>query len=410
MYRLLTILFLLATAAMTAAAMYPADSVTIRFRAGQSAIEPGQADNYPEMRRFVNSVRRYPQADIAYILIRAYTSPDGTSGDNADLSAKRCKALAAFIRHETGISHILIKTEPQGIAWNALRDMVAADSISPWRDDVLSTLDNTPVWVFDRRGYIIGGRKKSLTEIGDGAAYRALHHKYFHLLHYAEATLFIKGERPAPLTKPLTEAQHADASAIISSTIPIPDSINPSHVRTLHGHRSLYPGRFALKTNMLYDAILMPSLEIEFRMSRKMSLGIEGQMAWWKKKQQHKCYQIAIVSPEIRYWFQSKSMLRGLYAGIFAGAGLYDLENGRKGYRGEGVMAGVSIGYSWPVSKHLSLEAGFGAGLMKTRYKEYTPFEGHHIYLRTLDTDYIGPLKARFALVWRFGPVSDSTI
>mgnify|MGYP002508091419 CR=1 FL=1 len=86
------------------------------------------------MRRFVNSVRRYPQADIAYILIRAYTSPDGTSGDNADLSAKRCKALAAFIRHETGISHILIKTEPQGIAWNALRDMVAADSISPWRD------------------------------------------------------------------------------------------------------------------------------------------------------------------------------------------------------------------------------------------------------------------------------------
>ena len=85
MYRLLTILFLLATAAMTAAAMYPADSVTIRFRAGQSAIEPGQADNYPEMRRFVNSVRRYPQADIAYILIRAYTSPDGTSGDNADL-------------------------------------------------------------------------------------------------------------------------------------------------------------------------------------------------------------------------------------------------------------------------------------------------------------------------------------
>lgn len=161
---------------------------------------------------------------------------------------------------------------------------------------------------------------------------------------------------------------------------------------------------------MLYDAILMPSLEIEFRMSRKMSLGIEGQMAWWKKKQQHKCYQIAIVSPEIRYWFRSKSMLRGLYAGIFAGAGLYDLENGRKGYRGEGVMAGVSIGYSWPVSKHLSLEAGFGAGLMKTRYKEYTPFEGHHIYLRTLDTDYIGPLKARFALVWRFGSVSDSTI
>lgn len=165
--------------------------------------------------------------------------------------------------------------------------------------------------------------------------------------------------------------------------------------------------RFALKVNVLYAALLLPSIEFECRLGKRWSIGLEGNMAWWKKREQHKCYQLAIVSPNLRMWFKGNSLNRGLYVGIFGGAGLYDLENVTRGYRGEGVMAGVGIGYMFPFGKAFAIEAEAGGGWLLTRYKEYRPFEGHHIYIRQQNTNYFGPLKLKLAFVWRFGKVKN---
>lgn len=74
-----------------------------------------------------------------------------------------------------------------------------------------------------------------------------------------------------------------------------------------------------------------------------------------EKQEEHKCYQLAVVGITVRRWFREGSLRKGLYAGAFGGVGLYDLENGRKGYRGEGVLAGVSLGYLWPWAGALPL-------------------------------------------------------
>ena len=62
----------------------------------------------------------------------------------------------------------------------------------------------------------------------------------------------------------------------------------------------------------------------------------------------------------------------------------------------------MCISDRWPINHKLSFEAGIGGGYAYTRYKEYTPFEGHHIYQRTKEVNYFGPLKVKFSLVWRF--------
>ena len=85
------------------------------------------------------------------------------------------------------------------------------------------------------------------------------------------------------------------------------------------------------------------------------------------------------------------------------GAGHYDLENGKEGYQGEFMMAGLSYGYMFPISRVLSLEAGIGVGYMNTEYKEYLPMDGHYVYEQTGRTGYIGPLKLKFSLVWYLG-------
>lgn len=161
--------------------------------------------------------------------------------------------------------------------------------------------------------------------------------------------------------------------------------------------------RLALKSNLVYDALLMPSLEVEYRINNRWSVNLEGEMAWWKNNHTHKFYQLATVSPEGRYWFKTKKPWHGHYLGLFGGFSWYDLENGKDGYKGEAAMVGFSYGYMFPVSRSLSFEAGIGVGFMHAWYEEYLPIDGHYVYQQSSKLNYFGPLKLKFAIVWRFG-------
>lgn len=160
---------------------------------------------------------------------------------------------------------------------------------------------------------------------------------------------------------------------------------------------------WTVSTNLLYDAVLLPSLEVEYRFNERWSAAVEGNMAWWHNNGKHKYYQLATITPEVRYWFRSNNIRHGHYLGLFGGGGWYDLENGGRGYRGEGGMVGLSYGYRFPVGRYFSFEAGAGIGFMTTEYEEYLPLEGHYVYQQTSRTNYFGPLKLKFSWVWHIG-------
>lgn len=176
------------------------------------------------------------------------------------------------------------------------------------------------------------------------------------------------------------------------------DNTDATSIQPLH--------RLAVKSNMLYDAALLLNVEVEWRFNSKWSVALEGGTAWWGKYSSNKSYRLAMVSPEVKSWFRPRGPWHGIYIGAFAGAGLYDLDKGSPGYRGEGVMGGLSVGYMWPISSCLSLEAAIGGGYLYTRYKEYIPQDGHHVYQRTKDLNYFGPLKVKLSLVWRLWDVN----
>ena len=163
--------------------------------------------------------------------------------------------------------------------------------------------------------------------------------------------------------------------------------------------------RFALKTNLLYYAALMPNIELQYRVSDLWTISLEGNVAWYHRESKHKYYQIAMISPEARRWLRPRGPWHGMYVGAFAGGVWYDLENGNNGYKGEAAMGGFSFGYMWPITRTLSLEAGIGLGYMHTRYREYIPYDGHYLYQRTKTTQYVGPLKLKLSLAWRFNDI-----
>ncbi len=168
--------------------------------------------------------------------------------------------------------------------------------------------------------------------------------------------------------------------------------------------RSRNPLKFNIKTNLLYDAVGFPSLEVEIPLGYKWSLNLEGAVAWWSSYKKDNFYQLDLLSPEVRRWFGQKSRWHGHYIGAFGMLGLYDLEwKGGRGYQGEYWAAGLSYGYMFPIARKLSLEAGIGLGFLQTGYEEYLPQDGHYVYQQSSRTSYWGPVKLKLGLVWRIG-------
>lgn len=397
----------------------PVDSVKIYFRLGQRWYDTSVGNNRANMNAFIEKVQNIGSDEIERIEVRGYASPDGTNKANQQLSGYRCNVIARYIARHAGISRDIIYTVPEGIAWDELRRLVAATPDVPMRDEVLNVLDNTPVWIFDSAGKVIGGRKRELMRVGGGEPYRWLFKNLFPQLRNAVAiTLYLKSKEPETTTTvATTEVDITKSSEAVEHTEPVDNMISADTLVVDVAVSELAEGqiavdqpkrqRFALKTNMLYDAALMPNLELEWLINDNWSVAVEGDVAWWSKAAKNKYYEIAIISAEGRYWIKPKAPWHGMYVGAFTGGGWYQLAKGGKiGYQGEGGMAGVSLGYMFPISKYLSLEAGAGVGFMRTRYKEFEPHDGHLVYMRTKNLNYFGPLKLKLSLVWRFNNIN----
>lgn len=155
-----------------------------------------------------------------------------------------------------------------------------------------------------------------------------------------------------------------------------------------------------LKSNLIYDAMLAPSLEIEYVINDRWSAGVETSIAWWHNVKKPWYYQIATLIPEVRYRIDARRPGHYHTVGLFGGAGWYDLEYKKTGYQGELWMAGASYSYSFPINKLLGFEAGVGMGFMSAKYEEYFPQDGHFAYMQTTRTNFFGPLRLKFALVF----------
>lgn len=466
----------------------PSDSVKVYFSLNQGHFDPSLRDNAASIDSFIGKIQAAVSSDnLDRIEIYGYASPDGPLSTNERLAKTRSKAIAAYIIERTGIGQDVVKTYPEGVAWNELRRMVADREDVPSRNQVLKILDDTSFPANPRGGV---DRSRRLKSLAGGAPYRwMLVHLFPQLRHAFAVSIYLKSDRQAveDAAETASQANAADtlntaggngSDAAVTPEIPEraiagkssdeepagssaaqeSDITSETSERTIAGKPSdkepagtsvvqesdITPKiteenaagtsaehvaaeessaaesaassvssqdtaddagtprhRMALKTDLPYYAILMPNLELEYLITDRWSVSLEGDIAWWGKYPNNKSYRIAIITPEVRHWIKPREPWHGLYVGAFAGGGWYDFLNGGLGYYGDGVMAGLSVGYMWPIGKHLSLEAGIGAGYMHTRFKEYVPFEGHHLYQRTKSLDYFGPLKVKFSLVWR---------
>lgn len=172
----------------------------------------------------------------------------------------------------------------------------------------------------------------------------------------------------------------------------------------------------SIKTNLLYDAALVPNLGVEFHLGRGWSVGADWMYAWWRNDKRHKYWRIYGGELDIRKYFgrlASERPLSGHHIGIYGQMLTYDIETGGKGYMGGkpgGTLwdrmnwgTGLEYGYSLPIGRRLNLDFGIGFGYLGGEYKTYEPKDGHYVWQETRQRNWIGPTKAEISLVWLIG-------
>ena len=169
-----------------------------------------------------------------------------------------------------------------------------------------------------------------------------------------------------------------------------------------------------LKTNLLYDALLTPTLGVEVGLAPKWSLDISGSLnAWTVNDRKWKQW---MVQPEARYWFCQR--FSGSFLGMHLIGGQYNFGNlnfgGRnflgtdlkllEDHRLQGWMAGAGIayGYSWILDRHWNVEAELGIGWIYTRYDLFQCAGCGKKIEEDRPHNYVGPTKAAVNLIYYF--------
>lgn len=169
----------------------------------------------------------------------------------------------------------------------------------------------------------------------------------------------------------------------------------------------------AVKTNLIYDALLTLDLGAEVSVAPQWTVELTGNLNDWTMSD--KRWKQWNLQPEVRYWFCQA------FAGHFVGAHLIGCQynfghldmpfkflgtdfHKLKDYRFQGWMAGAGIayGYTWLLNKRWSMEAEIGLGWIYTRYDQFECHDCGQRIKRNRPHNYVGPTKAALNLIYNF--------
>lgn len=425
----------------------PADSVKVYFIVGHSRFNPDVRDNRAAMDRFIHIVNEAQANDnIQRIVVSGYASPDGISTANERLSRLRCESVADYLVEHTGVRREDIQTVAGGVAWDELRRLVEENPDVPSRKKILDILDYTPLWIFDKSGNITSGRKARLMSLERGEPYRwMLIHLFPELRNAIALAVFLKREMPEKVVQTDTSVlEVAPEVEVISETSEISEVTETSEIsesseiseiskisvvskipgapgapgmdETAASMRTQKPFYMGVKTNMLFDAALIPNIGAEFYLGKNLSIYGEWMYAWWDNNARHRYWRTYGGDIGLRWWFGRKAHskpLTGHHLGVYGGILTFDVENGDTGYLGGKpggtlwdrwlVNTGIEYGYSLPVGKRINIDFSIGLGYMGGNYIKYFPFDNDYYFDKEYSMHFFGPTKAEISLVWLIG-------
>ena len=389
---------------------------TIYFRPGYSLLELSYRDNAANMKALtqgIQTIKGNPCVQLQHIRILSAASPEGNSALNKRVAKRRGERLRDYLKETLVLPDSIFTVSSAGEDWQGLASLIAKEK-TPWRNKALQIIRHTPEWV-TRNGKVVDGRKRQLQNLDGGKAWKYMLDNHFYTLRtgavvVCEVKTLAAESTPSAAEARLEQARPESASQQSASQSPssppfpaIPSQVHPSS----ESQAPPVASYLALKSNLLYDALLIPNLSLEASISGGWTLGAGGMFAWWSKDAKHRYWRIYGGDLEIRKYFGTLSKskpLQGHHLGIYGDFLTYDFEFGAKGYQSKGTYAaGIKYGYSHPIANRLNLDFALGIGYLHSNYKTYVPRDGCYVYQETKKRKWLGPTQAEISLVWLLG-------
>ena len=394
---------------------------TIYFRPGYSLLELSYRDNAANMKALtqgIQTIKGNPCVQLQHIRILSAASPEGNSALNKRVAKRRGERLRDYLKETLVLPDSIFTVSSAGEDWQGLASLIAKEK-TPWRNKALQIIRHTPEWI-TRNGKVVDGRKRQLQNLDGGKAWKYMLDNHFYTLRtgavvVCEVKTLAAESTPSAAEASLEQARSEQArlesasqqSASQSPSSPpfpaIPSQVHPSS----ESQAPPVASYFALKSNLLYDALLVPNLSLEASIGSGWTLGAGGMLAWWSKDAKHRYWRIYGGDLEIRKYFGTLSKskpLQGHHLGIYGDFLTYDFEFGPKGYQSKATYAaGIKYGYSHPIANRLNLDFALGIGYLHSNYKTYVPRDGCYVYQETKKQKWLGPTQAEISLVWLLG-------
>lgn len=376
------------------------DSVRIFFHQGKANIDLSLKKNNEEIEHLLKQSSLIKDTTLFNynITITGWTSPEGGMQINNNLSKKRADAIIGHLLSKIQIPINRVDIYYNGSDWCRLLDCVRKDTNVPYHSKTLKTLEQL-IDLDESQKY---ERFEELKYYGGGKPYTYIYYNIFPLLRSTVVQL-TREKKPHTF---LPDTEYIPARAI--PYVPITDKHDGRDSIFLPTIAKKKPVGFAVKTNLAYDAILIPNIGIEVNLAQRWSIGLNWMYAWWKTDLKHIYWRTYGGDIEIRHWFGNKATqkaMTGHHIGLYGQIITYDFELGGRGYLGDkwSYGAGVSYGYSFPLSRHFNIDLSLGLGYLTGIYKEYLPIDDHYVWQKTRQLHWFGPTKAEISLVWLIG-------
>ncbi len=369
--------------------------VSIFYHYDQVTLDSTYLDNATQMKDAVRFLEIAPKIDS--ITIISYASPEGTYEVNVWLAKKRAETARDFIlnnlpdKYEEGEEpHITLK--PMGENWKGLYDVLIKNYDRTDRDKVLDILEDSLIGS--------GTRKWRLQQLDSGKTYKYIIRNYMPRLR--SATWLCVYEREAVI--PLVYEEFATWR--LDTYIPPVEMKRPE--RRIDEPVLEKKTVLTFKTNLLYDAVTALNVEAEVCIGNRFSAALEYVFPWWTWGPNGNKYAVQILEMglEPRWWFyrnEEQGRLQGHFAGVYGMSAKFDLQWDKSlCYQGYLWSAGLTYGYSLPLTDWMNMELSLSVGFLQADYKHYQPADDYStLFLDKFNTgklSYFGPTKAKVSL------------
>ena len=402
---LLAVLLLLCPSAVFAGVPEEVE-MNVAFRINRCDIDSSLRDNsrsLADIRRFIAEAAGDSNIVISAITISGYASPEGPVSLNRRLANGRMHAMEKYVMgRSTGLSSVRLDRNKSVVDLTALRREIRLSAIDGRQTalDILadSVATTAPAVRIKRLKTASHGRlwneiKPLLANLRYATVTFTFERRSVEVQAPAEPVAGCPADTTAPAVPRITETP-AESVAPMTALLPAGRVRRPLYV--------------SLKTNMLYDALLIPSIGAEVYLGHDLSINGNWSYAWWKCDHRHNYWRYYGGDVAVRKWFGRRAAekpLTGFHAGLYAQLFTYDFELGHRGQMGNkyNYGGGLEGGFALPVARRINIDFTLGAGYIGGRYHEYVPIDNHYVWQATKRRNWFGPTKAEVSLVWLIG-------